>query len=181
MYKSNDFPTDKAFADSPEIQAVFIKLYQTRYSGCSPEKPTTDYDMIGVDKKIFLVGQTKPLLIEEKARRIRKDGKVFDDLLVERWSNSKAGTRGWSFDTRKVSELLYYYIKSVNKCYIIDAKKLLAICLKYENRITNTRQIKCESSHAICHAIPWDILQNVYWLQEYPGQKAYEEIDNCCA
>lgn len=81
----------------------------------------------GVDRLILLPGG-KELTVDEKVRPARKNGAIYDDFLVEEWSDFRRQKPGWTLDKSKWCDYVAYAIISVQKCYLLPFELLRLTC-----------------------------------------------------
>lgn len=82
----------------------------------------------GIDRTV-LMRNSEQVLVDEKVRARNKNGEVYDDILIEAWSDEKRRVRGWTFKELKC-DYIAYAIAPLGICYLIKFDKLKETCIE---------------------------------------------------
>lgn len=103
-----------------KLDAIYKKAFPQHRSHCVQD---ADRQKAGIDISLNDAGFTE-IKIEEKIRPARKDGKIFNDVLLETVSNCTTNSNGWAVDMSKTTDWLIYHIESIDITLLIDYKAL---------------------------------------------------------
>lgn len=90
----------------------------------------------GADEAISVLidGRWKHFFIDRKVREKRKDGRVYEDILLEYVSNDRTNTPGWSIKKDSITDIVYYLNKMNNTCYCFMFGPLRQFAIKNQDR-----------------------------------------------
>jgi len=119
----NDFKTDLKYSRDCEVLALWERAYKWFF----PNMQTTvahgqdgDHQRAGIDRSIVL-DNSKQILIDEKARRIKDTG----DIMLEYVANDTKGSPGW-VEKRLLCDFIAYAFIPSRKVYLLPVIQLQA-------------------------------------------------------
>jgi hypothetical protein len=81
-----------------------------------------EHQRAGIDRSLTLPN-AKQILIDEKWRSVRADGRIFGDVLLEYVSNDKRNTPGWVVKPLR-ADYIAYAIEALSVCYLLPVPQL---------------------------------------------------------
>jgi hypothetical protein len=76
-----------------------------------------EHQRAGIDRSVVL-DNAKQILVDEKVRFRNKNGKVYDDVLIEIWSDHDKRVLGWGVKPLR-ADFIAYAILPLGKCYML--------------------------------------------------------------
>lgn len=154
--KLNDFKTDLEYSLEARELEMFDNFYMRIFGADLKIELVTDkiLQFKGIDKILHLPSGKK-LYIDEKKRR-----GVWNDILVEIWSNTEKKTPGWVF--KPFPDYIVYAFLKTHKCYLLPALLLRLWVSKNWNNVKKFKEIKAQNLGytTTSYAIPIPILLN---------------------
>jgi hypothetical protein len=132
----NYFPEDLAAShkasDLPFWEECYRKAFPD-FKAMVDHRENGDHQQVGIDRSVIL-WTSKQILIDEKIRwRNEETGKVYEDILLERWSNLEKDIPGWVVKPLRC-DYIAYAIAPLGKCYLLPAVQLQAAWRLNEDR-----------------------------------------------
>lgn len=82
-----------------------------------------EHQRAGIDRSIILAN-SKQILVDEKTRfKNKKTGKIYDDILLEYWSDFEKKIPGWVCKPLR-ADYIAYAIAPLGKCYLLPVVQL---------------------------------------------------------
>lgn len=107
--------------DNPIWREVYEKAYPTMVAMVN-HRQDGDHQRLGVDRSITLAN-SKQILIDEKARYKNANGTVYEDILLEVWSDKERKTEGW-VQKSLIADYIAYAILPLGICYMLPVVQL---------------------------------------------------------
>ena len=122
---TNDLAEEKVHNKEP----IWSKLIQHFWPGSTiDDNDNITLQKQGVDTFLLRHGE-KTLVIDKKRRKVREDGRAWDDILLEYWSDEDR-IEGWAVKKNKTDYYLYLNYMN-NTCQKIPAEPLRLALEKY--------------------------------------------------
>jgi hypothetical protein len=125
----HDFAERLAFSQSASEEPAWVDFYRRLWpdfiAAVRIDKDCPQQRW-GVDRAIFLASG-RQVTVDEKVRHFR-NGRPFDDFLIEVWSNAERRKVGWTLDPEKRCDFIAYAVPALGKCYLLPFELLRLTC-----------------------------------------------------
>lgn len=105
-----------AESDSPIWKWIYERAFPD-FASMTDHRDNGYWQGQGIDRSITL-NSGKQILVDEKVRLPRPDGRVFTDILLEYLSDENKGKPGWVCKPL-MADYIAYYNKPIKKCYLL--------------------------------------------------------------
>lgn len=123
--RSHDF--DKSLSkshaaeDLPFWEEVYRKAFPT-FAAMISHRQDGYWQRLGVDRSVILQS-SKQIKIDEKVRFRNANGQIYDDILVEIWSDERRKVPGWG-QKELQADYIAYAIAPLGRCYLLPVIQL---------------------------------------------------------
>jgi hypothetical protein len=129
----NDFKECLAFSHAGTDLPFWSECYHAAFPtmvAMHDHRQNGDHQKQGIDRSIILENG-KILYIDEKLRgRNRITGRIYDDILLEEWSNKERQSPGWVVKPL-LCDYIAYAIAPIGKCYLLPVIQLQSAWLQH--------------------------------------------------
>jgi len=136
----NDFVTCLAQSHAASDWSGWETVYRAAFPAFSAmidHRADGEHQRAGIDRSIILTN-SKQILIDEKVRgRNRLTGAVYDDILLEVWSDERAKSPGWVVKAIR-ADYIAYLIAPLQRCYLLPVIQLQAAWQRHGKEWTRT-------------------------------------------
>jgi hypothetical protein len=130
---THDFQESLAKSHAAEDHPVWEQIYRTAFPDFAAmvnHRSDGPHQRAGIDRSVIL-SNAKQLMIDEKARyKNAITGKVYDDILLEVWSDECRKIEGW-VSKPLLADYIAYAILPLGKCYLLPVIQLQAAWQKH--------------------------------------------------
>lgn len=125
MNAPHDFGESLARSHSASDLPIWEGIYRQAFPSflaMIDHRQDGEHQRAGIDRSVVL-SNSKQILIDEKARFRNRNGKVYDDIALEYWSDYERRERGWVCKPLRC-DFIAYAIVPLGKCYLLPTIQL---------------------------------------------------------
>ena len=136
MTKTYDFKEQLAKSHMAEDMPFWKEIYKKAFPDMVTmisHRQDGEHQRAGIDRSIIL-HNSKQILIDEKVRyRSEKTGMVYEDIILEYWSNEEQRSPGWVIKPLR-ADYIAYAIEPLGICYLLPVIQLQQAWKKWGER-----------------------------------------------
>jgi hypothetical protein len=142
-----------AAEDHPVWRDIYKQAFPD-FAGMVNHRSDGPHQRAGIDRSIIL-RNSKQLLIDEKARyRNEITGRVYDDILLEVWSDEQRRIPGWVCKPL-LADYIAYAILPLGKCYLLPVIQMQAAWKKHGHEwMQQSREVRAKNNGWVTVSCP---------------------------
>lgn len=133
----HDFRERLEFSAGLSDEPAWVEFYRTMWPSLVTMvriDKNCQHQKWGIDRIIYLPTGREVTVDEKKRERNKITGRVYDDFLLEQYSDLDRRTPGWTLDPSKRCDFVAYAIPDIAKCYLLPFEILRLTCTRNLHR-----------------------------------------------